>query len=126
MPLAGHAVPTGAAFLRRIWVDVELTDANAAALLLPAVLELGARATRAGAEVPLLTDADAVVSRALAPGEARTVRVTLPTGAPWLRARAVLRARAISGDALAALGLGGRAAEVPVLEVTAKDVTLPR
>lgn len=111
---AGHAVPTGATHLRDAWVDVELTQPDGARVTVPRVLELGARLTRDGHEVPLVTDADTVTPQGLAPGEVRTVRITLPAGA---QATAVLSARAVRASALEALGLGARADEVPVLRV---------
>lgn len=110
---AGHAVPTGATHLRDVWVDVEGLDANGRAFVVSRVLELGAKLTRDGVEVALVTDADTVTSRSLAPGEARTVRVELPAGAHAVRA--VLWARAVRPAALEALGLSARASEVPTL-----------
>ncbi len=66
---AGHAVPTGAAFLRDLWVDLSFA---------PRVLEIGPRPARGGVPVPLLTDADGTIGEALAPGETASVVVPLP------------------------------------------------
>lgn len=112
---AGHAVPTGATHLRDVWVDVDGVDAEGRAFVVPRVLELGAKLTRGGVEVALITDADTASSRSLAPGERRTVRVELPAGAHDVRA--VLWAQAVRSAALDALGLGARAREVPALRV---------
>ncbi|GMU58572.1 MAG: hypothetical protein AMXMBFR34_03350 [Myxococcaceae bacterium] len=113
---AAHAVPTGATHLRDVWVDVEATDARGRTVLFPRVMQLGARLTREGAEVALVTDATRVEPRGLAPQERRTVRVELPPeGAPW-EVSATLRARAVRADTLAALALEG--VEVPELEVS--------
>ncbi|MCC7537855.1 MAG: hypothetical protein IT379_16645 [Deltaproteobacteria bacterium] len=110
---AGHSVPTGVAFLRDVWVDVEVAlDGRVESR--PRVIELGDRPVRAGAEVALITDADDVRHGALAAGEERTITVSAPSAA---RVRAVLRARAARSDALDALGLAARADEAPVLEV---------
>ena len=125
--LAGHAIPTGATFLRRVWVDVEFVAPDGSPVTVAGamgVIELGARATRAGVPVPLLTDADAVEKRALDPGETRTVHVARP-GLPTARASVHLRARAINEEVLRALGLEDRAGEVPVLDVASVEVALP-
>lgn len=86
---ATHHVPTGAAFLRDIWVEVDGVR----------VLSLGDQPTRAGAPVALLTDADAITERSLAPGE--SVRAALPRGA----SRVALLGRALRPDVEDALEL---------------------
>jgi cytochrome c553 len=120
----GHAVPTGATHLRDVWVDVEVIDGAGWRVTVPRVLELGARLTREGSEVALVTDATRVEPRGLAPGEARAIRIAVPRGlsAP-VRAVARLSARAVRVDALVALGLESRAAEVPTLAVA--EVSAP-
>lgn len=98
---AGHAVPTGIAAVRDVWVDVIAVDGDGREVVVERVLTLGARLTRAGAEVALMTDADHLESRALAPGETR--RWPVPAG---LRVRrAVLKALPVRAEALEALGL---------------------
>jgi hypothetical protein len=123
--LAGHAVPTGASFLRRVWIDVELTSRSGATTTIPGVLELGARLTKGGQDVALITDADHIERRSLAPGETRTVHLPTPPGA-WASAKVRLRARAITEEALFSLGLSARASEVPLLEVAAIGIALQR
>ena len=82
------------------------------------VQELGARMTRGGAPVALLTEADHLEERGLAPGETRELVLPPPGEArPPLRLRVRLRARAIRGETLEALGLGARGGEVPELEI---------
>jgi len=112
---AAHTVPTGAAFLRDIWVDVRVVDASGRVFEVARVIELGARLLREdGREVALPTDAQRVEARALAPGGHRSARVALPADAvPPLSVEASLRARPVRADALAALGLP----EAPVLEI---------
>jgi hypothetical protein len=115
---AGHAVPTGAAFLRSIWVDVELAGADGAVAGVPSVIELGSQPTRDGEPVALITQADAVQSNELLPGASRTAHITAPlTLMEPVRAVATLRMRAIRPDVLGALGLANRSAEVPTHEV---------
>ncbi len=123
--LAGHAIPTGASFLRRIWIDVDFHGASGVVVTAPGVLELGARATRGGVAVALVTDADAVERRALEPGESRSFHVAAPISG-FTQAVVRLRARAITEEALAALGLTDRAGEVPVLEALTVEVDASR
>lgn len=104
-----HAVPTGVAVLRDVWVDVETADER------HEVMNLRARPLRDGVEVPLITDATQVVSGALEAGATRSVTVPRPT-------RVVLRARAIRDDVLRALAVEG--AEVTTHELA--TVELPR
>ena len=112
---ARHAVPTGVAFLRDVWIDVEVEGHETVAR----VIELGDQPTREGRAVPLITEADDVIERRLAYGETRTQRVELPSGAP---ATVRLRARAFREEVLVALDLQHRADEVPTLEVTSVEV----
>ncbi len=112
---ARHSVPTGVAFLRDVWVDVEVLGDETRAR----VIELGDQPTREGRAVALITDADDVLERRLAYGETRSVRVDVPSTA---RATVSLRARAFRAEVLVALDLGARADEVPTLEVTHVDV----
>jgi hypothetical protein len=108
---AAHAVPTGVAFLRDLWVDVDVVHADGSRATLPRVLELGDRPMRGTELVALPTDADHVQEHRLQPFE--IVRAALPDDV--VSATAHLRARAIREDALTALELDAR--EVPVIEV---------
>ncbi len=112
--IMGHAVPTGAAFLRRIWVDVDFVEADGKVTRIPSVIELGSRPTKNGAPVALMTDADAFERRVLLPDSEIAVHVERPAGlsAP-VRATATLRAQAVRPEILDALLLGARASEVP-------------
>lgn len=104
-----HAVPTGVAMLRDVWVDVEVDGVRRE------VMNLRAKTLRDGLEVPLITDAKEIVSGALEAGATRSVTAARPT-------RVVLRARAIRADVLQALAVDGA-------EVTTHDlvvVELPR
>ena len=129
---AGHAVPSGAAFLRRIWIDVTFTDASGATNDENAVLVLGADPEKNGVATALITDADDVRSHVLAPGAVTTVHVAPPSaigtnggsGNVASHATVFLRARAITPEALHALGLEARESEVPILEAGSFDVTL--
>ncbi len=107
----GHAVPTGAAFLRDLWVDVSAGPWEARAL------ELGSLPTRDGEPVALLTDADTVTNRSLASGEVREARVPLPADASG-EVVVTLNLRAIRWEVLDALGLGARREESPTIELT--------
>src|SRR5262249_43288900 len=88
---AGHSVPTGAAFVRDIWVDLEVGGVGVA----PAILRIGDQPPHAGEPVPLLTRADAVRSGSLAPGARARVSLDAPDGAI-----AVLRARPVRLEVL--------------------------
>jgi hypothetical protein len=123
---AGHAVPTGVAFLRRIWVDVVFSDAAGRQETSSQVLVLGAIPTKGGAPTALITDADAVENNVLAPSATARIRVSHTQGlrAP-VRAVVHLRARAIDPGTLTALGLSARQSEVPTHEVLSVDVALP-
>ncbi len=122
---AGHAVPTGVTFLRRIWADVVFTDAAGKQATQSAVVMLGAIPTRAGAPVALVTDADAVTPNVLAPGASMSVHVAPPAelSAP-VSAVVRLRARAIDPGTLAALGLATLADQVPTHDVGTVHVVL--
>ncbi len=113
---AGHSVPTGAAFLRDLWVDVSFGAEETAAR----VIELGAQPMRGAERVALLTDADSVSHRSLASGETRRVRV--PVAADADRVIVTLRLRAIRWDVLRALGLEAREADVPTIDVERVEV----
>jgi hypothetical protein len=106
---AGHSVPTGAAFLRDVWVDVSFDGVETR------VHSFGAQPTRGGAPVALLTDADAITHRSLAAGEAREERVPIPVDADEIVV--TLRLRAIGWEVLDALGLQTRQSEVPTIDV---------
>jgi hypothetical protein len=112
---ARHAVPTGVAFLRDVWIDVEIESHET----LARVIELGDQPTREGRAVPLITDADDVIERRLPYGETRTRRLVLPPGA---QATVRLRARAFREDVLVALDLQHLAGEVPTLDITSVEV----
>ena len=79
------------------------------------LMSFGAEMTLNGAPVALITDADTVVSRSLAAGEAREARVPAPAGATSVTA--TLRLRAIRWQTLDALGLSSRRDEVPTIDV---------
>jgi len=110
---AGHAVPTGASFLRDLWVDLE-RDGR---LVAPRVMVVGDRPTRAGRPVALLTEADAIERGSLGPAEATSA--TLEVDGP---VEAVLRARAFRADVLVALGLPADDGRVPTLEIARSPV----
>lgn len=106
---AGHRVPTGATFLRDLWVDLEQDGVVVA----PRVSWIGDQPTRGGTPVALVTEADAIAHGALAPGDEARSRVVGPPGA----LEAVLRGRAVRAEVLQALGLEDLAALVPVHEI---------
>jgi hypothetical protein len=106
---AGHSVPTGAAFLRDVWVGVSFGGAPTR------VTSFGAEPTRDGARVALLTDADSVTHRSLAAGAVREERVPIPADAAEIVV--TLRLRAIRWEVLDALGLQTRQEEVPTVDV---------
>jgi len=105
---AGHSVPTGASFLRDLWVDLERDGV----LVSERVLTIGDRPTHAGEPVALLTQADDVVHGSLAPGQA--AHALVPVDGP---VDVVLRGRALRADVLETLGLGARADELPIHEI---------
>lgn len=109
---AGHAVPTGVAFLRDVWVDLDVTHADGTVEHLPRVIELGDRPMRGAAPVALPTEADRIEERRLAPFEVRRVAIA----ADAVTASATLHARAYRQDALDALEISPLAA--PPIEVT--------
>ena len=122
---AGHAVPTGVTFLRRIWADVIFADAAGKQVTISAVITLGAIATQGGAPVALFTDADAVTSNVLAPAASVSVHVPPPDAMPApVSATVRLHARAIEEDTLAALGLSALANQVPTHDIGTARVAL--
>lgn len=106
---AAHNVPTGAAFLRDIWVDVE----RRGEVVVPRVLSLGDQPRLGDANVALLTEADRVETRSLPAGQTRSVTLDLARD----QVRVVLKARAIRAEVLSALGLSERGVEVPLHRV---------
>jgi hypothetical protein len=120
---AGHAVPTGVAFVRSFWVDVVFTGHDGESVTVADVISLGAQPTRDGAAVALITEADAVADRVLAPGATLSVHVETPASLkPPSRAVATLRARAVRPEVLEALGLADLGAEVPTHQVASVTV----
>lgn len=115
---AGHSVPTGAAFLRDVWLDVSFDGGDPVR-----VASFGAEMTHGDASVAVITRADAVESRSLSAGEVRTWSVPAPSGAR--RVDATLRLRAIRWDTLAALGLDDLREEVPTIDVTSQGASIP-
>jgi len=122
---AGHDVPTGATFLRAIWLETTLetpsgitrtghTDGSGRRMGPAPLLDLGAELLKDGIPVALPTEADTVVHRGLAPGESRAITVPCP---PDSRLTARLRARAISRAVLEALELESEGHHVPTLTV---------
>ncbi|MBL8917559.1 MAG: hypothetical protein JNJ54_01750 [Myxococcaceae bacterium] len=119
-----HAVPTGVAMLRDVWVDLEVRGARR--LEATRVIDLRARVLSGEQTVALVTDASRVEEAALLPGASRTFTWTPPPGADGvLEVRAVVKARAFRDDVLHALGLEARVAEVTTLEVAEQRVSLP-
>jgi len=112
---ASHSVPTGATWLREIWVELELERADG--IEMTRVISLGGELTLGGEPVTLITEADSVQEHALASGELREVRVD----ARGVRsATARLRARAVRPELLDALDLTSRIDEVPTHEVASQ------
>ena len=105
---AGHSVPTGATFLRELWVDVELDGA----VIAERVLELGDQPMHGERPVALLTQADHVTGGSLEAGGSRSVFV--PAEGP---VEVVLRGRAIRGAVLDALDLRALEPQIPTHEV---------
>lgn len=105
---AGHSVPTGATFLRDLWVDVEIDGVVTAR-----VIAVGDQPLHAGMPVPLLTRADRVELGSLAAGAER--RVHIETEGTSITAR--LYGRAVRDEVIEALGLEARASEVPTHEI---------
>jgi len=101
---AGHSVPTGATFLRDLWVDVEPLDGAP----IERVIALGDQPMRGDDPVALLTRADRVEAGSLPAGRSRSVRV--PVSGP---ARVVLRGRAVRDSVLEALGRQDLRPQVP-------------
>lgn len=111
---AGHNVPTGASWMRDLWVDVELEADDGERWTEARVLELGARPIRGEREVPLAMGADRIVDLTLAPDETLVGRVELGDA---IGAVARLRGRALREQILSALGLEELAGELPTHEV---------
>lgn len=122
---ARHAVPTGVAMLRDVWVDLEVRDAKGKVFDVPRLLDLRATLEREGAPVALITDASRVVSGSLAPGASRSMTWSRPVGvSAVLELNVVVRARAVRSEVLEALELRGRADEVTTHEVARRTVRL--
>ena len=111
---ARHAVPTGVAFFRDVWVDVLVRARDGSTRTAPRVISLGDQPLRGGEPVALVTDADAVERHRLDYGESRGARLEVPEDAAI---EVILRARAFREEVLVALDLTARADEVPTLEV---------
>lgn len=62
-----HAVPTGVAMLRDVWVDVEVRDAKGGVFGVSRLFDLRARLEREALPVALITEATRITSGALAP-----------------------------------------------------------
>jgi len=101
---AGHSVPTGATFLRDLWVDVEPLDGPVRAR----VIELGDQPMHGAMPVALLTRADRVEAGSLAAGDARSVFVPVDGAS-----RVVLRGRAVRDSVLEALERTDLRAQIP-------------
>lgn len=108
---AAHAVPTGVAFLRDVWVDLDVTHEDGTVEHLARVISLGDVPMHGADFVALPTDADHVEEHRLQPFEIR--RVTLASDIT--SATATLQARAIREDALEALAIDP--SEVPIIDV---------
>ena len=104
---AAHGVPTGATFLRDLWVDVEVGEVVTA----HRILRIGDQPTHMGVPVALLTRADAVAVASLPPGGAARARVAQAHGV------AILRARAVRHEVLDDLGVPELAREIPTHDV---------
>lgn len=122
---ARHAVPTGVAMLRDVWVELEVRDAAGGGVDVLRLFDLRAALERNGVPVALITEAGRVTSGALEPGASRSMRWLRPAGVSGaLEVHAVVRARAIRGDVLEALELQARGAEVTTHEVARRTVRL--
>lgn len=131
---AGHAVPTGVAALRRIWVEVRFfsdgdavlaahgdVDADGRIAHAPPI-ELGVFGENGEGSVDVIVDATEVRAAVLGPGETRDANLPIPAGA--IRAVVSIRARAHTRESLDELGLEDRAAEVPTLTAATTEVDL--
>jgi hypothetical protein len=104
---AGHGVPTGATFLRDLWVDLEMEGVVVASR----VVVIGDQPMRDGVPVALPTEADSIEHHALAPGaEARAIIEGAAT-------EAVLRGSAVKREVLSALDLDELADRIPTHEI---------
>lgn len=108
---AGHRVPTGAAMLRDLRVDVTVRAAGGQVVEREGWLQLAPIPVADGVPVPLVTDATAIDGEGLAPGEVRWVEVPADPGAE-IEARLVFRA--YRPEVVEALGLS---LDVPEIEV---------
>ncbi len=104
---AGHNVPTGATFLRDLWVDVDVDGE-----LQRRVIVLGDQPMLGETPVALLTEADHVVGGSLPPGEERRVFIAADG-----TVEAFLRGRAVRDDVLTALRIEDLAGEIPTHEI---------
>ena len=134
---AGHAVPTGVALLRELWVELTLHDADGETLATwghldadtlptgaPSPLDFGDLALDAtGAPVDDPTAAVELDRRALAPGETREAEIGAPPGA---RLVARLRGRTARARTMIALGLEDRLDELPIHDVKSAEATSPQ
>lgn len=100
---AGHGVPTGATFLRDLWVDVEVDGERH-----ERVIVLGDQPMAGDTPVPLLTRADHVEPGSLPAGEERRVRFDTDG-----LVTAELFGRAIRPEVLEAIGRADLEAQVP-------------
>lgn len=105
---AGHSVPTGATFLRDLWVDVEVDGRVVASR----VIVLGDQPMHGDTPVPLVWRADRVEGGSLEAGGERAVRVAVEGPV-----EVVLRGRAVRTAVLEALALDALAAEIPTHEI---------
>lgn len=123
---ARHAVPTGVAMLREVWVDLEVRDVGGGLLRASRLFDLNATLERDGAPVALITDATRVIPGALPPGASRSQTWARPAGAGGaLELLVVVRARAVRRDVLEALELQASADEVTTHEVARQTLRLP-
>jgi hypothetical protein len=111
---ARHAVPTGVAFLRDVWIDVIVHAHDGTTRTIARVTSLGDQPLRGGEPVALITDADSVERHRLDYGQTREASVAV---ADAVEIEVVLRARAFREEVLVALDLVARADEVPTLDV---------
>lgn len=100
---AAHNVPTGAAFLRDLWVDVTVDG-----VLHERAITIGDQPMAGETPVPLLTRADHVELGSLAPNQSATATFE------GTDVHAVLRGRAVRPAVLDAIGRPDLASELPV------------
>lgn len=114
---AGHAVPTGATFLRDLWVDLEDADG---AIVASRVLRLGDQPMAGDTPVALLTRADRVEVGSLPAGESR--RVFVPVSVD-VGVTAHLRGRAVRDEVLAALSLTDLRPQIPTHSIATASLS---